>query len=155
MSYFDGPVRSPRPHLAEHPELHPATRFGQPPIAIRAIMPGRAARCSRRLPCTLDLVSDQRVPAAEPVSVLREAIDAAVPLVDDAPDAVLGAFARTVSSVMDELAALAAAEPDGSVAAALTQLRRAFNHQGTGAISPACRWQLQRARIALDRQSQH
>jgi hypothetical protein len=109
-------------------------------------------------------VSDQRVSAAEPtdpVSVLREAIGAALPplrLVDDDPaaadsiDAVLTVFARSVSPVLDELAAMAEAEPGGSVAAALKQLRRAFNHQGTGTISPACRWQMRRAQVALDRQ---
>jgi hypothetical protein len=96
----------------------------------------------------------------DPVSVLREAIGAALPplqLVDDSPEAadsvhaVLSTFAKSVSPVMDQLAAMATAEPDGSVAAALRQLRRAFNHRGTGAISPTCRWQMLRAQLALDR----
>jgi hypothetical protein len=101
-------------------------------------------------------VSVQSSPA-DPVDVLREAIGAALPplqLVDDNPEStevVLGTLARAVSPVLDELAAMATAEPEGSVAAALRQLRRAFNHRGTGTISPTCRWQLQRARIALDR----
>jgi hypothetical protein len=38
-----------------------------------------------------------------------------------------------------------------TVAAALGQLRRAFNHRGTGTISPTCRWQLERAHLALAR----
>ena len=111
----------------------------------------------------LDLVSDQPLlagPRTDAVSVLREAIDAALPPLRDVADgpeaagdihAVLTTLARSVSPVLDQLAALAAAEPDGPVAAALRQLRRAFNHRGTGTISPACRCQLQRARIALDR----
>lgn len=109
-------------------------------------------------------MNDQPVPAepADPVSVLREAIGATLPslqLLDDNPEAadgihaVLSTFARSVSPVLDELAAIATAEPDGSVAAALRQLRRAFNHRGTGTVSPACRWQMQRAHIALDRHS--
>jgi hypothetical protein len=107
-------------------------------------------------------VNDQRVPAelTDPVNVLREAIGAALPplqLVDDSPDAaesvnaVLSTFARSVSPVLDELAAMAAAEPGGSVDAALKQLRRAFNHRGTGTVSPTCRWQMERAQLALDR----
>jgi hypothetical protein len=107
-------------------------------------------------------VNDQPVPAVstDPVSVLREAIDAALPplqALDDRPDAadsihaVLSTFAQSVSPVLDELAAMAAAEPGGSVDAALKQLRRAFNHRGSGTVSPTCRWQILRARIALDR----
>ncbi|HEX6357586.1 hypothetical protein [Actinophytocola sp.] len=107
-------------------------------------------------------MNDQPVPAVstDPVSVLREAIGAALTplqLVDDNPDAaesvhaVLSTFAQSVSPVMDELAAIATAEPGGSVAAALKQLRRAFNHRGTGTISPSCRWQMRRAQLALDR----
>jgi hypothetical protein len=49
---------------------------------------------------------------------------------------------------------MAAAKPGDPVTAALKQLRRAFNHRGMGTISLACRWQLQRAQIALDRHSQ-
>jgi hypothetical protein len=108
------------------------------------------------------VVSDQPVAAqqADPASVLREAIDAALPslqLVDDSPEAaehvhaVLSTLARSVAPVLDQLAAIAKAEPDGPVAAALKQLRRAYNHRGTGTISPTCRWQMQRARLALDR----
>lgn len=81
-------------------------------------------------------MSGQSVSAAsvDAVGVPREAISAALPslqLADDEPgaaggaDAVLSTFARTVSPVLDELAATAAAQPGGSVAAALTQLRRA------------------------------
>ena len=97
----------------------------------------------------------------DPVSVLREAIGAALPplqRVDENPDAaesidtVLSTFARSVSPVLDDLAAMATAEPGGPVAVAIRQLRRAFNHRGTGTISPTCRWQLQRAHLALDRQ---
>lgn len=104
------------------------------------------------------MVNDQ----PHPVSVLREAIDAALPslpLVDDSPEAaesihaVLSTFARSVSPVLEELAAMATADPGGPVDAALRQLRRAFNHRGTGTVSPTCRWQLQRARIALDRRA--
>jgi hypothetical protein len=110
-------------------------------------------------------VNDQATQAgsADPVGVLREAIGAALPPLrrvdDDGPeaaaevDAVLGAFARSVSPVLDELAALATAEPGGPVDAALNQLRRAFNHRGTGTVSPTCRWQMQRAQLALDRHS--
>jgi hypothetical protein len=109
-------------------------------------------------------VKDLPVPVepADPVSVLREAIGAALPplrLVDDSPEAaesinaVLSTFAQSVSPVLDQLAAMATAEPGGSVDAALKQLRRAFNHRGTGTISPTCRWQMQRAQIALDRHS--
>ena len=99
----------------------------------------------------------------DPVSVLREAIGAALPslpLTNDDPEsagsvhAVLSTFAKSVSPVLDDLAAMATAEPGGPVDAALKQLRRAFNHRGTGTISPTCRWQLQRAQIALDRRSQ-
>jgi hypothetical protein len=93
-------------------------------------------------------------PPTDAVGVLREAIGAALPSLDDSPErvhAVLSTFAQSVSPVLDELAALAKAEPDGSVAAALKQLRRAFNHHGTGTISPTCRWQMERAQIALDR----
>jgi hypothetical protein len=106
-------------------------------------------------------VNDQPEPT-DPVSVLREAIGAALPplqLIDDGPEAamsihaVLSTFARSVSPVLDQLAAIATAEPGGSVDAALKQLRRAFNHRGTGAISPTCRWQMRRAHIALDRDS--
>lgn len=108
------------------------------------------------------MVNDQPVTAEppDPVSVLREAIGAALPplqLVDDSPQAaervhaVLSTFAQSVSPVLDQLAAMAAAEPGGSVAAALNQLRRAFNHRGTGTISPTCRWQMRRAQLALDR----
>jgi hypothetical protein len=103
------------------------------------------------------------VPAEpDPVGVLREAIGAALPsleLVEDGPEAamsinaVLSTFARSVSPVLDQLAAMATAEPGGSVDAALKQLRRAFNHRGTGTVSPTCRWQMQRAHIALDRHS--
>ena len=90
---------------------------------------------------------------------MREAIGDALPplrLAEDSPEAadstaVLSAFARTVSPVLDQLAAIAAAEPGGSVAVALRQLRRAFNHRGTGTVSPTCRWQLQRAHLALER----
>jgi len=105
------------------------------------------------------VVNDEPEPA-DPVGVLREAIGAALPPLqraDDSPEAamsvhaVLSTFARSVSPVLDQLAAMAAAEPGGSVDAALKQLRRAFNHRGTGAISPTCRWQLQRAHLALDR----
>lgn len=107
-------------------------------------------------------MNDQPVTAEliDPVSVLREAIGAALPslqLVDDSPEAaasvhaVLSTFARSVSPVLDQLAAMATAEPDGPVAAALKHLRRAFNHRGTGTISPTCRWQMQRAQLALDR----
>jgi len=39
--------------------------------------------------------------------------------------AILSTFAQSVSPVLDELAAMATAEPGGSVAAALRQLRRA------------------------------
>lgn len=91
----------------------------------------------------------------DPVSVLREAIGAALPPLQRANDdpeavnAVLSAFARSVSPVLDHLAAMAAAEPGGSVAAALRQLRRAFNHRGTGTVSPTCRWQMERAHLAL------
>jgi hypothetical protein len=104
-------------------------------------------------------VNDQPEPA-DPVSVLREAIGAALPplqLVDDGPEAtesvnaVLSTFARSVSPVLDQLAAMATAEPGGPVDAALRQLRRAFNHRGTGTVSPTCRWQMRRAQIALDR----
>lgn len=111
-------------------------------------------------------MNDQPVSAepTDPVSVLREAIGAALPplqLVDDDPEAaesinaVLSTFARSISPVLDELAAMATAEPGGSVDSALKQLRRAFNHRGTGTISPTCRWQMQRAQIALDRPSRH
>ncbi|RSM87489.1 hypothetical protein DMH04_10740 [Kibdelosporangium aridum] len=108
-------------------------------------------------------MNDQPV---DPVSVLRDAIDAALPplqLADDNADdnpaaadieAALSTFARSVSPVLDQLAAMATAEPGGSVDAALKQLRRAFNHRGTGTISPTCRWQMQRAQIALNRHSQ-
>jgi hypothetical protein len=110
-------------------------------------------------------VNDQSVPAepADPVSVLREAIGAALPplqLADDDPEAaervddVLSTFARSVSPVLDDLAAMATADPGGSVDAALRQLRRAFNHRGSGTISPTCRWQMQRAQLALNRQTQ-
>lgn len=104
-------------------------------------------------------------PSAEwtdPVSVLREALGAALPplqLVDDSPEAaesinaVLSMFAQSVSPVPDKLAATVTAEPGGPVAAALQQLRRAFNHHSTGTISPAYQWQMQRAHIALDRLS--
>ena len=96
----------------------------------------------------------------DPVGVLREAIGAALPplqLMDDSPQAaervhaVLSTFARAVSPVLDDLAAMAAAEPGGTVATALKQLRRAFNHRGTGTISPTCRWQMERAHQALSR----
>jgi hypothetical protein len=102
------------------------------------------------------VVNDQ----PDPVNVLREAIGAALPslpLTNDDPEsagsvhAVLSTFAKSVSPVLDDLAAMATAEPGGPVDAALRQLRRAFNHRGTGTISPTCRWQLQRAQIALDR----
>jgi hypothetical protein len=106
------------------------------------------------------VVNEQPVtaPPIDPVSVLREAIDAALPplqLVDDGPEAaasihaVLSTFARSVSPVLDQLAAIAAAEPGGPVDAALKQLRRAFNHRGTGTISPTCQWQMRRAQLAL------
>jgi len=107
------------------------------------------------------VVNDQPVPA-DPVRVLREAIGAALPplqLADDSPaaadrvKAVLTTFARSVSPVLDQLATMATAEPGGAVAAALQQLRRAFNHRGTGTISPTCGWQLRRAQLALDRQT--
>jgi hypothetical protein len=111
-------------------------------------------------------VNDQPVSAqpTDPVSVLREAIGAALPplqLAGDSPEVdesintVLTTFAKSVSPVLDQLAAMAAAEPGGSVDAALRQLRRAFNHRGTGTISPTCRWQMQRARIALERHDRH
>lgn len=110
------------------------------------------------------MVNDQpgRAEPTDPVGVLREAIGAALPplqLVDDSPDAaervnaVLSTFAQTVSPALDQLAAMATAEPGGPVAAALKQLRRAFNHRGTGTVSPTCRWQLERAHIALGRHS--
>lgn len=104
------------------------------------------------------------VERTDPVSVLREAIVAALPplqLMDETPEAadnvnaVLSTFARSVSPVLDQLATMSAAEPDGPVAAALEQLRRAFSHRGTGTISPTCRWQLERAHIALNRHSRH
>lgn len=112
----------------------------------------------------LDLVNDQAISVepADPVGVLREAIGAALPplqLVDDTPEAapstnaVLSTFARSVSPVLDQLAAMATVDPGGPVDAALKQLRRAFNHRGTGTISPTCRWQLERAHMALDRHS--
>lgn len=94
---------------------------------------------------------------ADAVDVLREAIAAALPplqLADEDPEdrhAVLSAFARAVSPVLDDLAVLAAAEPDGPVATALHHLRRAYNHRGTGSVSPGARWQLRRAGLALDR----
>lgn len=126
--------------------------------------PGWPSRWRRRcLAGRLDLVNDQPVSAelTDPVSVLREAIGAALPLLDDSPEAadsvhaVLSTFAQSVSPVLDELAAMATADPGGSVDAALKQLRRAFSHRGTGAISPTCRWQMQRAQLALDRHRRH
>lgn len=101
------------------------------------------------------MVNDK--PPTDAVGVLRKAIGAALSslqLVDDSPErvhAVLSTFAKSVSPVMDQLAAMATAEPDGPVAAALKQLRRAFNHRGTGTISPTCRWQMERAERALSR----
>lgn len=111
-------------------------------------------------------MNDQPAPVetTSPVSVLREAIDAALPSLQRAEDnaeaaesinAVLSTFAKSVSPVLDQLAAMAEDEPGGSVDAALKQLRRAFNHHGTNTISPTCRWKMQRAQLALARQSEH
>jgi len=113
-----------------------------------------------RTACTLDLVKAQPTPT--PTEALRSAIEAALPHLEQADEtqeptasmeAALSTFAHAVSPVLDDLAAIVEADPTGPTAKALNHLRRAFNHQGTGTISPACRWQMQRAHAALTRHS--
>ena len=101
-------------------------------------------------------------PTPTPTDVLRSAIEAALPHLEQADEtqeatanieAVLSAFAHAVSPVLDDLAAIVESDPTGPTAKALNHLRRAFNHQGSGMISPSCRWQMQRAHAALTRHS--